>query len=237
MLLIHDLKNPLCVIRLNFETLADLTVDERQRAEALQESEEAADRILHMITDLLDISRAEESQLRLNREPLAMKAFVGDLLRRYVATAEARGVSLRCVGDAEVVASVDRQLLTRVLENIIGNAFRYVTRGGYVQVAVAASGSGVLLRIANDGPPISPGVRDRLFEKYGTNPEKHGSSSRGLGLYFCRLVVEEHGGSIRVNDRLGQGVCFQIQLPGPDEAARATAKPPAREQLSPTPLG
>lgn len=212
MLLVHDFKNPLAIIKLNLQLLADPCMHEEHRRGALDDSSQAADRLLHMFTDLLDIGRAEEGRLQLERESVDLAALSGDVLSGYEAGAEALGVSLRRSARPGMLVNADRQLLVRVLENLIGNGLRYVPRGGYIGVSAEREGTALCLRVENDGPSLDPDVHRRLFEKYGTGRDGQHPSSRGLGLYFCRLVVEAHGGTIAAFDRPGGGVCFEIRL-------------------------
>jgi signal transduction histidine kinase/DNA-binding NarL/FixJ family response regulator len=218
MLLVHDLKNPLCVISLNLESLVDPKVAKEERDEAFDETRSAADRLLKMITDLLDIGRAEDGDLRVIREPVRVHEFLRGILSGYTKVAAGRGISLRCTGDLDVTAELDRGLLTRAVENIVGNALRYAPPHGHIGVRVGAERGGVLIELANDGPPIAANMRECIFEKYGTGLERHGASNRGLGLYLCRLVIEAHGGTIAVRSGVADGVCFSIWLPGPGSA-------------------
>jgi len=103
--------------------------------------------------------------------------------------------------------------MRRVLENLLNNAFRYVSSRGSIDVAIEPEGAWAVLRIANDGPTIKPEVKRHLFDKYGVVHEGQSGQNRGLGLYLCRLVVDGHGGTIAVGDRAGGGVEFQIRLP------------------------
>jgi signal transduction histidine kinase len=134
------------------------------------------------------------------------------VLDRYASSLQTRRIALVTECDPELRVLFDRKLVTRVLENMLGNALRYVTSGGVIEVFLKRDGESALLQIANDGPPIAPETRSRLFEKYGMG-RGGGDSNRGLGLYFCRLVVAEHGGTIGVRERDGGGVCFEIRLP------------------------
>jgi signal transduction histidine kinase len=108
---------------------------------------------------------------------------------------------------------LDPKLVRRVIQNLLNNAFRYVQRQGRIEVTIAVEGPWAVLRIANDGPAIRPEVREHLFEKYGVVHAGQTAQNRGLGLYLCRLVVDGHGGSIRIADREGGGVQFEIRLP------------------------
>ncbi len=95
---------------------------------------------------------------------------------------------------------VDEDLLARVIENVLDNGMRYTPAGGRLRVDGAASDGQVELRIANTGPAIPAAVRRVVFEKFGQATQATGRMNLGLGLYFCRLAMEAHGGRIWVDE-------------------------------------
>jgi len=213
LLLVHDLKNPLSVISMNLEHLAFSYPQVGDQAEALRDSRSAADRLIEMIMDLLDIGRAAEGRLYLKRKRGLVHPIVQTVLSRTAHAAGQRGARLSSDLGLEATIDVDPELLTRVIENVIGNSLRYVPKGGHIDVRSHIDGGELVLQIRNDGPTISPAVRARMFEKYGGDAAHQQGPNRGLGLYFCRLVVEAHGGRIDVSNLAPQGVCFEIRLP------------------------
>ena len=213
MLLVHDLKNPLSVIKMNLESIADPQLAEWDRDEALRDARMAADQLLGMVLDLLDIGRAEEGRLPIEPQQVNFEAFSRDVLSPYRASAKAQGVTLTHHVAPDLRVRLDQKLMRRVLENLLNNAFRYVSPHGRIDVTVEQEASWAVVKICNDGPPIKPEVRRHLFEKYGVVHEGQSASNRGLGLYLCRLVVDGHGGTIGVGDRDGGGVSFEIRLP------------------------
>lgn len=230
LLLVHDLKNPLSVISMNLEHMAG-GCEEQERDEALQDSRIAADRMLQMIMDLLDVGKAEEGRLVLRRKRGAAHELVRAVLSRSVTSAGRRGACL--VSDLVENASVDvdHELLTRVLENLVGNALRYVPPGGRIEVQSHVDGSDLVLRVINNGPRIPPGVQSRLFEKYGGDAAHHAGPNRGLGLYFCRLVLEAHGGTIDARNLPEGGVCFEMRIPGVELRSSAVEGTPCYGSL------
>ncbi len=113
---------------------------------------------------------------------------------------------------APVTPAADPRLPRRVLENVVGNARRFIDESGVIAVEVERVGDRAVVSISNDGPSIPPDLRARLFEKATGEDKGRQASTRGLGLYFCKLVVEAHGGTIRVADP-PTGARFEISLP------------------------
>jgi signal transduction histidine kinase/CheY-like chemotaxis protein len=211
--LVHDLKNPLAVIKLSLDLIGNERLPSAERTGFLGDARTAADTLLAMLVDFLDIARAEEGRLTLDRHEVAVDQLVGELLVPYAAGFRAASVSLLYDAAPALTASLDPKLIRRVVHNLLDNAMRYVGRRGKVEVEVVAEDEDLLIRVGNDGPPIAPALRPHLFDAYGASHGEQGASNRGLGLYFCRLVAHAHEGSIAVADRPGGGVCFEVRLP------------------------
>ncbi len=214
-LLLHDLKNPLGVVRLNLQHLEhELEEDPRELRSAARDALTACAQMQHMLLDMLDVGMAEDGQLPFSPAPGDLGAVVSGTAWGHRPVVEARGARLVVdVPDGLPRVAFDPALVTRVLQNLLGNASRYVGPLGVVEVAARAADAGVVVTVGNDGPRVPPHVQARLFDKFGQVAEGQTTSNRGLGLYLCRLVAERHGGAIAVRDRDGGGVCFDLTLP------------------------
>ncbi|MCC7075222.1 MAG: hybrid sensor histidine kinase/response regulator [Deltaproteobacteria bacterium] len=214
-LLVHDLKNPLGVVRLNLQHIErELEDDPRELRAAARDALTACEQIQHMLLDMLDVGMAEDGRLPFTPTPGDLGAVVKSTAHGHRPVVEARGARLQLdVPDGLPRVSYDASLVVRVLQNLLGNASRYVGPLGVVEVSARAEGDSVVVSVGNDGPRIAPEVQARLFDKFGqvNDGQKHGN--RGLGLYFCRLVAERHGGSMAVRDREGGGALFELALP------------------------
>jgi two-component system, sensor histidine kinase and response regulator len=210
-LLIHDLKNPITVVQM---CLAHLAVNQEQSSEgldALSDARTASERILRIVENMLDLIRLESRRLVLHRSA----ACPADLL---ASVAEARGplvrnrtVTVELQADRDLQVSADVDLLTRVIENVVDNSLRHVPVGGHIVMKAEARGDVATITIGNDGPPVPTSLRETIFEKYARG-EGAGRTNLGLGLYFCRLAVEAHGGRIWVSDQPLPAV-FGLELP------------------------
>jgi signal transduction histidine kinase len=114
----------------------------------------------------------------------------------------------------------DRALLTRVVENLAANAARHTPQGGRMRLEAREQDDEVVLAVHNDGRPIPPDAREQLFDKFAQGgAERSVRSGWGLGLYFCRLAVEAHGGRIGVEEVAGWSTSFVVRLPRRARAA------------------
>jgi len=208
--LVHDLKNPVNAIELHAElVLRDREARERSRSSAEKIRDEAR-ALQRMITTLLDIAKADEGRLAPVRRTIDLGALIGDVFGELEVRAQAGGVRLVCQIDAPSL-SADPDLLRRVLENLIENAIRHAPEASDVRVTTRAAQGGIELRVSDTGAGVPRDQRDRVFERFvqaGSEPTR---SNRGLGLAFCKLAVEAHGGRIWIEDALpGAAFCLWI---------------------------
>jgi len=209
--LVHDLKNPVNAIALQSEVvLRDRDGSERSKraAEKIRDEGRA---LLRMITTLLDIARADEGRLVPERRRIELAALVGGVVAELEIRAQSVGVRLAAQLDAPAL-SADPELVRRVLENLVENAIRHAPESSEVRISSRAVEGGVELRVQDDGPGVPVAQRERVFERF----VQHGSdkatrTNRGLGLAFCKLAVEAHGGRIWIEDaNPGAAFCFWI---------------------------
>ncbi|MBK7863707.1 MAG: HAMP domain-containing histidine kinase [Archangiaceae bacterium] len=219
--LVHDLRSPISVIASNV-TWAEQELQRPLSAEDLAEVRSAlhgasttTDRLNAMVTDLLTINKLEEGELPLNRENVDARAMLETLQQQYTHLAEQRRVKLEVHASARRALDADRGLLTRVVENLVSNALRYTPSGGRLRVESFDTEDGLALAVRNDGDPIPNGARTVLFEKFSQlgNAAERRTAGFGLGLYFCRLVAERHGGTIAVEDAESWATSMVLRLP------------------------
>lgn len=211
---VHDLKNPVNAMDLHAQLLLrDPSLSPVARESVLSIRDEAR-ALLRLVLNLLDISKSEEGQLVVKSQVLDLGRLVSEVLEAHQVRAEVTGVTLHgAVAPREIVADLD--LLRRVLENLIDNALRHAPPGSQVQVSCEERGAEVILRVADAGRGIAAELRERVFERFVQLEAPGGGASRGgrgLGLTFCKLAVEAHGGRIWVEDA-SPGALFCVALP------------------------
>lgn len=207
--LIHDLKNPVNSIELQAQIVGrDASASDRTKraARAIRQETRA---LLRMITNLLDIAKADEGRLAPARQHVSAEHLVQDVVEELEATAASVGVKLSSSVDS-VDIDVDPDLLRRVIANLVENGIRHAPEGSEIRISVARHGAQAEIRVADAGIGIPEDQRERIFERFTTGASPRGSN-RGLGLAFCKLAVEAHGGRIWVEDA-SPGAVFVVRI-------------------------
>ena len=213
-MIVHDFRTPLAVLCGNLSFLADeAPYLSEQTARDVRTAVAAAETLKRMANDLLDVSRLEEGKMPLVKTPSDLAE-----IAREVGTALAgldRTREIAVVADREPEVLCDRTIVRRVIENMVNNAIKHTPAGGRIEITVASVPFGIRVTVADEGPGIPAEARRRIFEKFGTVATRQNSlyHSSGLGLAFCKLAVETHGGTIGVEDGDPRGSVFWFALP------------------------
>jgi PAS domain S-box-containing protein len=213
---VHDLRNPLSIIYAALSTLEteDNPTLSSAQLKMVNIAQVSAQRMLDLIDTILDISRLEHGQMPLEYESFSLADLAAESLRLQAPLAGPRRLSLEnAVPTALPPAWADPKLIRRVLQNLIGNAIKFVPQGGFIRVTAheEPASHSLLICVSDNGSGIPVEIQGRLFQAFVTgSTQKRGS---GLGLAFCRLVVEAHGGHIWAESEPGQGTVFKFTLP------------------------
>ncbi|OGS01767.1 MAG: hypothetical protein A2V88_12590 [Elusimicrobia bacterium RBG_16_66_12] len=216
-MIVHDFKTPLTSIMGTLDLIKIrglITKDEHSNL--LEGAAVAADFLLLMVNDLLDVGRAETGGLKTDLAPLELEPFFEKIKRLFSLRLERKGVTLSVrVAPQMRRITADHTLLFRILVNLIANAANISAAGGAVEVEATRDGSGVRFGVMDRGPGVPDGMKRAIFEKYSTAQPKSlsGDGGTGIGLTFCRLAVQALGGRIWAEDRPGGGASFILQLP------------------------
>jgi signal transduction histidine kinase len=215
-MIVHDLRTPLTSFLSGVQTLDVLGELNAEQQEVVALTVGGGETLLSMINDLLDVSKMEDGSLTLERSELCP----GDLADRAVLQvgylAREKGLALDQQTADLPLFQGDEEKLVRTLVNLLGNAVKFTPAGGRVTVSVSADGDeAILFRVADTGEGIPKEAFSRIFEKFGqVETRKSGRRmSTGLGLTFCKMVVEAHGGRIWVESEPGQGSTFAFVIP------------------------
>jgi photoactive yellow protein len=217
-LLVHDLKNPLAVVLANVDfarsRIARLEGAPPRVPEALEEARAAGWRLHAMILDLLDVARLQTGTFPLAKKDTNLGQLLHDAVDAYRIAAERDGKRVALDAPTELWAAIDAPVVRRVVDNLVENGLRHSPRGGDVRVTASASGTSVVVEVADSGPGVPPELRTRIFDPYvqATNREVT-QANRGLGLTLVQMAVRAHGGDVEVVDNAPNGSIFRIRLP------------------------
>ncbi|HSP60530.1 MAG TPA: DUF4153 domain-containing protein, partial [Ornithinimicrobium sp.] len=222
----HELRTPLTALCAVLENLVDGVGDPDPAA--LRTALAQAERLSTLASDLLDLARVDAGATPLATGPVPVR----DLLEHAVAEARVVGREVRYdvqVTPPELSAAADPARLHQLVGNLLDNASRHSPAGGVVRVTAAATGTGWLLEVSDDGPGIPAADREHVFERFGTLAETGGGGGTGLGLAIARWVTDLHGGTIHVVDPgpPGTGARVRVELPqDPQQPPRVGERAP-----------
>ncbi|MFC0315460.1 ATP-binding protein [Gordonia phosphorivorans] len=221
----HEIRTPLQAIKGFAELLCTLDLDAPRRAEALARINTAADHLLSLVTDVLDISRAEANALPVRLEAVRVGRSVREVVELTSSLAADRGVSVTSAiaTDDRIVADADR--LRQVLLNLVGNAIHHGRRGGNVEIASATTDRAVTVRITDDGPGIPEDFLPRIFTPFARADDTGGTAApvdgNGLGLMLAHGLVTAMGGELWAGNAADGGAVFTLTLPRQDGRDRS----------------
>jgi signal transduction histidine kinase len=218
-MIVHDLKSPLTSVLATLELLIDGDFGElsHEQRRAVGDAEGKAEDLLALIEDILEVARIEEAAVTLTRTPIAPAALLSELQHEWQHRfqQEHTVTSIR-IDDDTPVFYADKGLLKRVFSNLIQNAVTHSSRPIELTMTARKSSDAILFTVTDNGPGIPPEYHEVIFRKFGQVAQGANTPrvrSSGLGLTFCKLVVDLHGGMIWVKSHEGEGSSFYIQLP------------------------
>ena len=213
----HELKTPLASIQACLETLVDggAIDDPEVRDQFLNMMAEQAERMNHLISDLLSLTRIENDEADLDLHPVDLEELVAQSVGRQSQTAERKSISVRIEPPAEPVQPLgDEESLEHILDNLIDNAVKYTDAGGQVTIRWRREAEGCLLEVQDSGIGIPQQHLDRIFERFYRvdRARSREVGGTGLGLSIVKHLVQNQGGEIRVASQMGKGTTFSVRL-------------------------
>jgi signal transduction histidine kinase len=171
-----------------------------------------------MINSLLDISKIEAGELKPRCAQCDLVAAVRDAVNLLGGLEGKRTITIEAHQEP-LHLSFDRELVMRLVQNLVGNAVKFTGPDGHIRLTLAPVAGAIRVSVIDDGPGIAPEHHQHIFEKFAQIPTDETRVGTGLGLTFCKLVAEVHGGRIGVESELGHGSTFWFELPDPTQAA------------------
>lgn len=204
--IIHDLKNPICIVRSCSELLKSETADPKQLSSMI---DGAVDGMLAMTQELLDYARGS---VALKVERVTMWRLLEDLSRQALQLLPGQNIQLVKRISYDGALDVDLARITRVLCNIIKNAREAMPEGGILRLSTDLVDGQVIIAIGDTGCGIPDEILPKLFEPFVTHGKSHGT---GLGMAIAKTIVEDHGGTIAVRSSSDRGTTVEVRLPAP----------------------
>jgi len=215
-MIIHDLRNPLSVIHGNLGVVLEseaLALAPKNR-KFLETALAVSSSLAEMISSILDVNRMEAGAMKLNLGRCDLVAVAARVLAGAEAIRGRRNLAMEASGGpVEVVADAD--ILFRVIQNLVDNALKFTPADGWIRLAITPDGDHVHVAVKDNGPGIPEAYQRMIFDKFGqvAGFEHQQKYATGLGLTFCKMAVEAHGGRIGVESREGLGSSFWFDLP------------------------
>jgi PAS domain S-box-containing protein len=214
----HELRAPLASIKAYTELLLDeLEGEDRAlRHRFLTVIDRETDRLTGLICDVLDLSRLEAGQFAMKKESLHIVEIISDVLDLFDIQAQDRKISIHADVQPDLPPILaDRELITMMIKNLVGNAIKFSNEGGRVDVTAREEDTNLILSVIDRGLGIPPDDLPHIFEKFYRvwSTTESGIEGVGLGLVLAKEAAEAHGGKIEVESELGVGSRFIVTLP------------------------
>ncbi len=225
----HELRTPLTSIIGFAAALRDpkLQSNSENRDSLAEEIVASADRLNHVIENLLDMSRLQSGSLRLNLEWFDVQDLIREVIEQSQSLLRERQVNVT-TSEGSMLINGDFGLLLHALANLVRNAATYSPADSTIEIVTTRGDDHVAIAVLDRGPGIPPGELDRIFEKF-TRLHKSPSGGIGLGLSLSKSIVELHRGQTHVANRSDGGAKFTIELPLKDQPAALTREAPSEQ--------
>jgi signal transduction histidine kinase/HAMP domain-containing protein len=211
----HDLRAPLTLMR-GYGTMISMVGDVNdQQQEFVEKILKSVEQMTGLVDNLLDLGRIEAG-VGLHVESVPMESILREVVTNYRPQAVNKQISLEFeLGDDMQPVDADATLLRQAISNLVDNAIKYTQGKGSVSIRARQELGQQIIEVSDSGLGIAPADQARLFEKFfrARRPETLQEKGTGLGLAIVKSIVEQHGGSVQVESRLGEGSTFVMTLP------------------------
>ena len=220
-MIVHDLKNPLFAISGNIELLL-LNEENFNKTQSIAAANchSSCQDLKEMVQQLLDINKLENKKLQLNKKETDLASLIDDTMNQLIQRVEEKQISINFVNANGIsTIPIDSRLLKRVISNLVENGIRHTPRGGHIEVATELENSknNLCVSVRDTGIGLDAAYHQKIFNKFEQVKLKSRGVSvgtAGLGLAFCKLAVEAHGGQIWVeSEGEGKGSTFRFTIP------------------------
>ena len=208
----HELRTPVAVILAECDSLDHGQPTEEDYRQSVDVIRRQGQQMSRLIGQLLHITRLEQGTQKLQLETADLSQLV-EVLCEEQAHLAPEGTTLTVHTQPDLLVNGDVTLLSRLLTNLISNAYRYGKPNGHVWVDLRREGQWAVLSVRDDGSGIAPEDRERIFQRFYQVDAARGKDGSGLGLFMVQQAARLHGGSVTVDSRIGEGSTFVVRLP------------------------
>jgi NtrC-family two-component system sensor histidine kinase KinB len=214
-MIVHDLRSPLGNILSSLDVvLSSLPPDSEMVVSLLSIATRSAERLSRLVDSLLDLRRLEAGQMKLHKEQENLNTLVAEAAEQIYSTAEGKGIQVKVELPPRLpLVSIDADMIRRVVINLLENSIKYTPGAGVVVIGGKSDPKEVTITVKDTGPGIPASEHTRIFNKFARLQREAAPKGLGLGLAFCKLAVEAHGGRIWVESQMGKGSKFSFTLP------------------------
>ncbi|MBE9180411.1 hybrid sensor histidine kinase/response regulator [Oculatella sp. LEGE 06141] len=214
-MIVHDLRNPLTSVLLSTEMLRLPGLSSEKQQKKVEQIAIAGSQLQSLIDSLLLLAKLESGKMTLNCTEIDLAQLCMAAVTDLEAIAAQKQLRLLAqLPDGGEPVTVDVPVFRRVLDNLLSNAIKFAPRKSQVLITTDYLESGeAIVRVTDSGPGVSEVLKQHIFERYEIGTLINGTSQIGLGLAFCKMAIEAHGGQITVEDNQPQGTVFSILLP------------------------
>ncbi len=213
-MIVHDLRNPLTTILLSSELLSDPYLPESRRPEKIERITRSGHRLQSLIDSLLIMAKIESGKMVLKYTSTDLNQICASVIEDFEAIASQKKLELSLNLPESKLVNIDLPVFRRILDNLLSNAIKFSPANSQIKISVKYSEvGGASISVADMGAGISDGKKSVIFEKYEIGTPSQSTAQLGLGLAFCKLAIEAHGGNITVQDNEPNGAIFTISIP------------------------
>jgi signal transduction histidine kinase len=214
-MIVHDMRTPLTAV-LGFLQLIEMKGGEslpRALREYLKKASASVENLVEMVSSVLDVSKMEVGEMQLAMADCDLMSIAKDALTKVESLKKSRELTLN--GPEEpVIVVADAAIILRVLQNLLGNALKFTPDGSRIHIDIRNEEGKMHVSVHDTGPGIPQEDQEKVFDKFwNAEVRKHGNKySTGLGLTFCKMAVEAHGGRIGIDSEVGRGSTFWFEI-------------------------
>lgn len=212
----HELKTPLASSDFSIKLLQDERIGKEEKSELLQQLKSDNQRMLRILSELLNMSQVEAGKIRLDIQSVSPAGIVDASIEAVAAPARERALTLhKQVQEGLPEIRVDAEKISWVLNNFLTNAIRYAPPESEISIRVAGNDRTISFAVTDKGQGIEEAYLDRVFERYFQVPGRSDKKGSGIGLAICKEFIDAMGGTIWVKSKLGEGSTFGFDMPVP----------------------